>query len=238
MSQDHKGLYRVIAEHLDESGTAVERLVFVCDRLIFAAGAHTPRMLLTARETGALPHLHESIGEGWGSNGDHLTMIRTSLTPVGAPQGGPSAVLVRNSDGTASVMHSPMPFPVGSGLLTCLGMGISDHFGHWTMTADNRTELNWKAEYDATSRNAVDDFVVDADQNGAGEPVGHRGGGASVVDLEDLQRQAIEFLEAGKDTRCISGNRCGECAVFVRRRPEQLLLNDLSETLDGIHRGA
>jgi cholesterol oxidase len=159
VSQDRRGLYRVIAERLDEDGTAVERLVFVCDRLILAAGVHTPRILLTARETGALPQLHESVGKGWGSNGDSLTMIRTSLLPVGAPQGGPPAVLVRKPDGTASVMHSPMPFPVGSGLLTCLGMGISDHFGHWTMTADGKTKLHWKAEYDDTARRAVDGLV-------------------------------------------------------------------------------
>lgn len=159
VSQDRRGLYRVTAERLDESGTAVERLVFVCDRLILAAGVHTPRILLTARETGVLPHLHESVGKGWGSNGDHLTVIRTSLAPIGAPQGGPSAVLVRTSDGTAGVMHSPLPFPVGSGLLACLGMGISDHFGQWTMTADGRTRLNWKAEYDATPRRAVAGLV-------------------------------------------------------------------------------
>ncbi|MFI9005845.1 GMC oxidoreductase [Actinosynnema sp. NPDC053489] len=159
VSRDRTGLYRVIAERLEEDGTAVERLVFVCDRLIFAAGVHTPRMLLTARETGALPRLHESIGKGWGSNGDHLTMIRTSPVPVGAPQGGPPAVLVRNSDGTAGVMHSPMPFPVGPRLLTCLGMGIPDRFGQWTMTADGKTKLIWRAEFDATSRRAVDDIV-------------------------------------------------------------------------------
>ncbi|MEU4806921.1 GMC oxidoreductase [Actinosynnema sp. NPDC023587] len=159
VSQDRSGLYRVVAERLDESGTAVERPVFVCDRLILAAGVHTPRILLTARETGALPKLHESVGKGWGSNGDHMTMIRTSSMPVGAPQGGPAAVLVRNSGGTAGVMHSPMPFPVGPGLLTCLGMGISDHFGQWTMTADGKTRLNWKAEYDTTSRHAVNDLV-------------------------------------------------------------------------------
>lgn len=159
VSQDRSGLYRVTTERLDEKGTAVERVLFVCDRLIFAAGAHTPRILVTARETGDLPQLHESIGAGWGSNGDHLTMIRTSLLPVGAPQGGPSATLVRNADGTASVMHAPMPFPVGSGLLPCLGMGISDHFGQWTMTADGKTKLTWNAQYDATSRQTVDGLV-------------------------------------------------------------------------------
>ncbi|MBQ1101160.1 GMC family oxidoreductase [Streptomyces sp. b94] len=159
VSQDPRGRYRVTAERLDERGTALERLVFVCDRLIFATGAHTPRLLLTARETGALPRLHESIGRGWGSNGDHLGLIRTSPIPIGAPQGGPSAVLVRNAAGTVGVMHSPMSFPVGAGLLVCLGMGVPDHFGHWAMTDDGGTGLHWKAEYDATSRQAVDHLV-------------------------------------------------------------------------------
>ncbi|MEV7104162.1 GMC family oxidoreductase N-terminal domain-containing protein [Streptomyces atroolivaceus] len=159
VSQDRKGRYRVLTERLDEQGTAIEQLVFVCDKLIVAAGAHTPRMLLAARETGALPGLHESIGDGWGSNGDHLALIRTTPMPIGAPQGGPPAVLVRNTDGSAGVMHSPMSFPVGSGLLVCLGMGISDRFGRWTLTTDGRARLKWNAEYDTTSRQAVDSLV-------------------------------------------------------------------------------
>ena len=159
MSQDRKGLYRVSAERLDAQGTAVERLVFVCDKLILAAGAHTPRMLLTARETGALPGLHESVGDGWGSNGDHLVLVKTSPIPIGAPQGGPPAVLVRNADGTAAVMHSPMSFPVGSGILVCLGMGLSDRFGRWTLTADGKPRLKWEASYDTTSVRAVENLV-------------------------------------------------------------------------------
>ncbi|MGC5341275.1 GMC oxidoreductase [Streptomyces sp. DT171] len=159
VSQDPGGRYRVLAERLDQRGTTVERLVFVCDKLILAAGAHTPRILLTARETGALPRLHESIGKGWGTNGDHLTLVRTAPIPLGPPQGGPPAVLVRNLDGTAGVMHAPMPFPVGPGLLVCLGMGISDRFGQWTLAADGKAGLHWKAEYDASSRHAVDSLV-------------------------------------------------------------------------------
>lgn len=159
VSQDIKGRYRVLAERLDEQGTALERIVFVCDKLILAAGAHTPRLLLSARETGALPRLHASIGDGWGSNGDHLTMLRTSFVPIGSPQGGPPSVLVRNAEGTVGVMHSPMPFPVGSRLLICLGMGISDRLGRWTLTSDGKPELKWHADYDITSRKAVEDVV-------------------------------------------------------------------------------
>ncbi|MFJ7769707.1 GMC oxidoreductase [Streptomyces sp. NPDC097107] len=159
LSQDTEGNYRVLAERLDEHGSVRERVAFICDKLVLAAGAHTPRMLLTARETGTLSRLHESIGHGWGSNGDQMTLIRTSSLPIGASQGGPAAMLVRNAEGTAAVMHAPMPLPVGSGLLVCLGMGISDRFGQWMVTGDGRTKLRWTADNDATPRRAVNDIV-------------------------------------------------------------------------------
>ncbi|MEV4342373.1 GMC oxidoreductase [Streptomyces sp. NPDC049590] len=159
VAQEAGGGYRVTAERLDEHGTVVERLAFVCDRLVLAAGVQTPRLLVTARETGDLPRLHESVGGGWGSNGDRVTLLRTPSPPVGAPQGGPPAILVRNREGTATVMPSPLPLPVGPGLLACLGMGVSDRCGRWVPTRGGGTRLDWAAENDATSWRAVDDLV-------------------------------------------------------------------------------
>ncbi|MEE1926750.1 GMC oxidoreductase [Streptomyces sp. TRM 70351] len=173
--QDPQGRYRVSVDRLTRHGTVHERLALTCDRLVLAAGVHTPRMLLAARETGRLPRLHETVGTRWGTNGDHLPVIRTAALPIGARQGGPAAVLVRSHDGTATVMHSPMPLPAGAGLLPCVGMGISDRFGEWTYSsATGDTRLQWETGNDATARRAVGEL--------AEQVARHTPGGGSVID--------------------------------------------------------
>ncbi|MBT2385292.1 GMC oxidoreductase [Streptomyces sp. ISL-11] len=160
ITQDSQGRYRVCVTQLTRSGAVRERLVLICDKLVLAAGVQSPRMLVTARDTGALPRLLDSVGAQWGTNGDQLLLLQTAPQPTCAPQGGPPAVLLRNREGTASVMHAPLPVPSGAGLLACIGMGISDHFGRWAYSAKAaNTRLEWSAGNDITARHAVGDLV-------------------------------------------------------------------------------
>nr|BFD81228.1 GMC oxidoreductase [Streptomyces sp. Xyl84] len=159
LSQDRSGRYRVLTEHLAEDGTVRERVVFSSDRLVLAAGVHTPRMLLAARETGSLTHLHASVGEGWSANGDHMTVLRTSGLSASTPQGGPSSTMVHNVPGTIGVMHSPLALPLGGSELMCLGMSIPDRFGKWLWGSDGRLRLEWSAHYDAGARPQVEEVT-------------------------------------------------------------------------------
>ncbi|GAA4814054.1 GMC oxidoreductase [Streptomyces ziwulingensis] len=159
LSLDRSDRYRVVTEHLAEDGTVRERVVFRCDRLILAAGVHTPRLLTAARETGALPRLSARVGEGWGANGDHVAALRTAALPAGTVQGGPSATMVHDAAGTVGVMHSPLTTPFGLGGLVCLGMGLSDRFGTWVAAPDGRTRLVWDPAHEAGARAQVEDVV-------------------------------------------------------------------------------
>ncbi|MFF5104297.1 GMC oxidoreductase [Streptomyces sp. NPDC000134] len=159
LEQDRPGGYRVLAEHLAEDGTVVDRVVFRCGRLVLAAGVHTPRLLLAARRDGGLPHLHPSVGEGWGANGDHLAVVHTSGLPADTVQGGPSATMVHDATGTVGLMHSPLAAPLNAGGMVLLGMGTADRFGRWTTGPDGRVRLDWDARYEAGARARAEDLM-------------------------------------------------------------------------------
>ncbi|MFF9003057.1 GMC oxidoreductase [Streptomyces achromogenes] len=159
LSADRSGRYRVLTEHLDGDGKVRERVAFSCDRLVLAAGVHTPRLLLAARETGGLTRLHTSVGEGWSANGDHITVLRTKRLSAGTPQGGPSSSMVHNAAGTVGLMHSPVPLPLGGRDFMCLGMSIPEHHGKWLWTPDGRIRLEWNAHYDAGTQRQIQELT-------------------------------------------------------------------------------
>ncbi|WP_336923583.1 GMC family oxidoreductase N-terminal domain-containing protein [Streptomyces sp. JWR5-1] len=151
------GRYRVTVERLDRNGTVAGVSTVVCDRLILAAGGvHTPRLLVTARDTGALPDLNEHVGAGWGTNGDQAPLIKTFTTPTGAPQGGPPAFLARSRGGSVMVSHGGYPLPFETGLMQCTGLGVPDGYGQWTYdAARERAVLDWPSQGDRSVRRKV-----------------------------------------------------------------------------------
>lgn len=162
VDRDRRDRYRVTVDRLTPQGEVTERLIFVCDRLVVAAGGvHTPRLLVTARDTGALPHLNEHIGTHWGTNGDQTPMLKTWCAPTGSRQAGPPAHLARNHDGSIMVAHGPVRTPVPAHLMVCTGLGVPDRFGQWTYSqATGRAHLHWKPGSDATTRRAVTDMMT------------------------------------------------------------------------------
>ncbi|MEV6823796.1 GMC oxidoreductase [Amycolatopsis sp. NPDC051102] len=152
IAEDRQGRYRVLTDRLGTDGAVVERLVLVCDQLVLAAGAvHTPRLLVAARDTGALPRLNEHVGRQWGTNGDQACILVTTAARGGPPPAGPPSYFGRDHDDTLSVLHGPLPLP--GGMLLVLGMGLPDGFGQWhSIPASGATRLVWDAANDTTAR--------------------------------------------------------------------------------------
>jgi cholesterol oxidase len=159
MSEDRHGRYRVTVERLDPDGTVIERSVLVCDRLILAAGAvHTPRLLVTARDTGQLPRLNEHVGRHWGTNGDQACLLVTTAFRPGRRQPGPPSYFARDHDNTLSVLHGVLP--VSSGLVLILGMGLPDGYGQWTYRPKSgTTHLEWDPGNDTSARRLFTETV-------------------------------------------------------------------------------
>lgn len=127
------GGYEIECQQIDESGNPLGRVVISCDAVIFAAGAtHTPELLVRARDTGALPHLNEEVGAGFGTNGDRFIVLTGLPDQTFAHQGGPPAFLARDyptPHGAVSMFHIPLPMPAETGSMALLGMGKPSGFG-------------------------------------------------------------------------------------------------------------
>ncbi|MBU9766750.1 GMC family oxidoreductase [Mycobacterium sp. TNTM28] len=65
--------YVVSTRSIDRWGTETGRQEIGCTQLFLSAGVlGTNQILLRARETGALPDLHDAVGRGYGNNGDMM----------------------------------------------------------------------------------------------------------------------------------------------------------------------
>ncbi|WP_156756108.1 GMC oxidoreductase [Actinokineospora pegani] len=159
IGQHRDGRYHVTVDRLDVHGEVLERIRVVCERLVLAAGGtHTPRLLVTARATGALPRLNEFVGAQWGTNGDQMPVLVDNSHPESAHQGGPPSHFARNHDGTAMITHGGLSRPVGTRVLVCPGIGIPDRFGQWSHCAHiGQARLEWSCGSDTTThRNVLD----------------------------------------------------------------------------------
>ncbi|MFC6883749.1 GMC oxidoreductase [Actinomadura yumaensis] len=86
------GRYTVEVRRLAADGSAHGAESLLCDRLFVCAGTlNTNRLLVAARETGALPDLPAEIGTGFGDNGDQFNLYAYTDLPAGPSQGSPCA---------------------------------------------------------------------------------------------------------------------------------------------------
>jgi cholesterol oxidase len=71
IGREADGRYWVQVNVIGPNGTVLRKRTLTADRLFLGAGSiGTSELLVAARDTGALPNLDESIGTGWGTNGD------------------------------------------------------------------------------------------------------------------------------------------------------------------------
>jgi cholesterol oxidase len=116
IERDQRGRWLVRTSEIDRLGTQVATGEITCARLFLTAGVlGTVKLLLRAKQTGALPDLPEEIGQGYGNNGD--VMVAHALAdedPAGTEQ---SLMGMINLDGRddpenpvyASIFSIPLP---------------------------------------------------------------------------------------------------------------------------------
>jgi cholesterol oxidase len=146
--REPSGEFVVSTRSIDRWGAEAGRDEIGCKQLFLSAGVlGTNHILLRARDTGALPDLHESLGQGYGNNGD--IMVAHSLLdsdPAGTDQ---SLLGLINIDGRADADNPvyatvfSIPLPVETHML-----------GYYVMVkTDDRSEIR----YD----HAADSITVD-----------------------------------------------------------------------------
>ncbi|MCR5976445.1 cholesterol oxidase [Gordonia jinghuaiqii] len=136
----------VTARVRDEQGRTIRTVTAEADHLFMAAGSfHTTRMLVEARAKGSLPRLSPRIGDGFGTNGDFLTIRTNPSDDFGSVQGGPGYARIYDdhlSDTPMSMVYqaTPLPAPLGKAGTTHLVQTHTDErgtvdFDHTTRTA-------------------------------------------------------------------------------------------------------
>ncbi|WP_171165486.1 GMC oxidoreductase [Streptomyces sp. I05A-00742] len=157
------GRFRVEVRRLGPHGSVRGTDEFTCDLLFVAAGTlNTNRLLVAARDSGALPDLPASLGEGFGDNGDQLTVRSQPLVRHGAVQGAPcaSGVLVPSGFGLPLRAESwVLPGFHGLPAVVTLSMTVdTDHRG--AFRSDPRTGrvrlTGWRGKSAAAARAAVE----------------------------------------------------------------------------------
>jgi cholesterol oxidase len=107
------GGYHVVCTLLDETGKVTEQKTLTCQHLFLAAGTlGTCELLLKAKAHGRLPHLCDSLGQGFGNDGD-VFLIRGNLAEQTNPHlGGPGCIALQNYDNPVQptvMMRAPFP---------------------------------------------------------------------------------------------------------------------------------
>jgi cholesterol oxidase len=159
VATDAQGRYVVRADRIDTDGVVLERVALTADAVFFAAGSMgTSRMLVRARDTGALPHLGEQVGRHWGNNGLRLYLRALVPEPTGAQQGGPTSVAIMKWDGPdpVTIEFGPAPFPVETHAMPLPGIGLCTPVGRFEYRpATGDVELVWSADGDRAARAAI-----------------------------------------------------------------------------------
>lgn len=140
----------VTARVRDEQGRTLRTVTAEADHLFMAAGSfHTTRMLVEARAKGTLPQLSPRIGDGFGTNGDFLTIRTNPSDDFGLVQGGPGYARIyedRLSEAPMSMVYqaTPLPAPLGKAGTTHLVQTHTDERGTVDFDHASRTaKLNY-----------------------------------------------------------------------------------------------
>jgi cholesterol oxidase len=101
------GRWQVVVTQRGDNGATLSTDTYTCDKLFVCAGTlNTNRLLVAARDSGALPALPASIGTGFGDNGDQYSGYSYLGDPAGPAQGAACASGTFHDTGFALPMRA------------------------------------------------------------------------------------------------------------------------------------
>ncbi|MFH8491818.1 GMC oxidoreductase [Streptomyces longisporoflavus] len=149
--------YHVDYETIDERGEVRAHHRVTATRLILSAGTlGTNRLLLRAKQSGALPALHDALGTRVGNS--EVITARTGMAENNPRQGGPAAIFAQdwkeNPLGPVSLLNFPWPdAPEGEGWTTTIGAVPAPALGAFRYDPDkDDVVLHWPADDPALAR--------------------------------------------------------------------------------------
>jgi cholesterol oxidase len=112
LEQAPDGQFRIMYDQIDEQGNRLRRGWIRCRRLFLAAGSiGTAELLLRAKAQGGLPKVPDSVGQGWGTNGDAIA-VALGARATRSSEGGPGVVAIEHFDNPiAPTVLEAFPLP-------------------------------------------------------------------------------------------------------------------------------
>ncbi|MFF0228320.1 GMC oxidoreductase [Streptomyces sp. NPDC004629] len=155
--QEPDGTYVLSVAQTDTSGTLVATREIGCRHLFLGAGSlGSTELLLRARDTGALPNLTDTVGKGWGPNGNIMTARANHLwDPTGPRQSAIPALAIddwRNPN--HPVLAEIAPVPAGIETWISLYLAITKNSERGTFFYDRATDtmgLDWTRDQNQPS---------------------------------------------------------------------------------------
>ncbi|WP_394823878.1 GMC oxidoreductase [Pendulispora albinea] len=167
-------VYSVAVTRTDEAYNVLETRTFTTHHLFMAAGSvGTTKLLVRARDTGALPNLNAHVGTRWNTNGDMAHFRFVSSTPL--PQGGPAGEKItdfRDAQNPVVIEAPPLRAPsffasdprfqpfLGAMLTIAFGVPTGKGTFHYEPSSDT-VVLDWPADGAANVYNRVTGLLSD-----------------------------------------------------------------------------
>jgi cholesterol oxidase len=177
IGREADGRYWVQVNVMAPNGVVLRQRTLTADRLFLGAGSiGTSELLVAARATGALPNLDESIGTGWGTNGD-AAVARMFSGLEGFNQGAPCASRILDESGMPVTMENwYVPnLPANPGLIGTLGMALDSRRASFRYdSARQKVVLDWPSNGNddvVSALRAVNNRIAAASGTQGGIPV-------------------------------------------------------------------
>ncbi|MEV6689285.1 GMC oxidoreductase [Streptomyces sp. NPDC051130] len=145
------GGYTVVIEQLNTTGDTIATKAVTADRVFFAAGSvGTSKLLVKLKATGALPHLNNEIGKGWGDNGNVMCGRANHLwDPTGKLQATiPCGGIDNWAAGGAFAEVAPLPTGIETYASFYLSITKNPNRAEFSWNAaTGKAELNWQTAW-------------------------------------------------------------------------------------------
>ncbi|MGV9414739.1 GMC oxidoreductase [Nocardia sp. NPDC003693] len=151
------GGYKVEMKQLDTSGNTVATKSVVAEKVFFAAGSvGTSKLLVTMKATGKLGNLPDTIGTGWGNNGNVMTARQNhAWDATGKLQSAIPVLGIDNwADSGGRAFAEVAPFPAGLETFASLYLAITQNPNRAKFTYNSGTggvDLNWQRSWNEPS---------------------------------------------------------------------------------------
>jgi len=178
IGQQGNGRYTVDLRVVDPTGRTLETKTVTCDRLVLGAGSvGTSELLVRAQHERTLKHLDDSVGEGFGTNGDGA-LVQFLAPSEGLSQASPSASTILDASGDLPARMEnwyTLGLQINATVIGSLGMVMDPARASFRYSAaKDDVILDWPEDGNAAAEaalRAMHDKVAEANHAVKGVPV-------------------------------------------------------------------